>query len=485
MTRSSTKDLLTPFEEPKRVFHSTRKLFKTMSLDYSSSPDFDLFSNPENQSEEVAEAMREPTMEEYMTITRINYESGNEKGRIELKGRFLIKLRDNAFSETNGEDAIEHTKIFLVIVDSLNIPNIETNGDNTKVKWDPNNIEFENWLASKFRNHKTMDRYTKNALWDYWKRGEDEEEYKDDWIYERNNGIQWVDEKPWTDDGVWTKPLDKIHHECNPLRFKNGTALWPTCNWEEDGILEESMNMMEESSDDEWDHDSPIDEWKDYEHTTYIKTNVSSNQNTYNNITMITLVILGIEVVEQYHSKKLLFDKYCDKMLKRRNSKIINCDVLTQKGPISLKVYKEDWLSEVIENLKVSDLHLVEWREVVQACPDRREKGWKTVYGLIKTRMEYLEQTEKELKIDFNKPLKEQDLLNELNELANKKRRTNNLKDYSSFFSVSSSGPLKIRKYLHFSLCSGIETEEGPWLELQFSLVDNFKLNVVYLLNRS
>ncbi|GJR70986.1 hypothetical protein Tco_0017051 [Tanacetum coccineum] len=55
---------------------------------------------------------------------------------------------------------------------------------------------------------------------------------------------------------------------------------------------------------------------------------------------------LGIKVVEQYHSKKLLFDKYYDKMLKRRkSSKIINCDVLTQKGPISLKVYKEDGLN--------------------------------------------------------------------------------------------------------------------------------------------
>ncbi|GJU14105.1 retrovirus-related pol polyprotein from transposon TNT 1-94 [Tanacetum coccineum] len=39
--------------------------------------------------------------------------------------------------------------------------------------------------------------------------------------------------------------------------------------------------------------------------------------------------LLGIDVVEQYHNKKLLFDKYCDKMLKRRkNSKIINCDVI-------------------------------------------------------------------------------------------------------------------------------------------------------------
>ncbi|GKB52197.1 hypothetical protein Tco_0902950, partial [Tanacetum coccineum] len=69
------------------------------------------------------------------------------------------------------------------------------------------------------------------------------------------------------------------------------------------------------------------------------------------------------------------------------------------------------------------DLHLAEWREVVQACPSRKEKGWKTIYGLIKTRIGYLDQTEKELKIDFNKPLKEQDPMNELNDLVDKKRK--------------------------------------------------------------
>nr|GEX80478.1 hypothetical protein [Tanacetum cinerariifolium] len=84
---------------------------------------------------------------------------------------------------------------------------------------------------------------------------------------------------------------------------------------------------------------------------------------------------------------------------------------------------QEDGTSKVISNSKVSDLHLAEWRDVVQACLDRKEKRWKTIYGLIKTRMEYLDQTKKELKIDFNKPLKEQDPLNELNDLANKKRK--------------------------------------------------------------
>ncbi|GJY32841.1 hypothetical protein Tco_0417310 [Tanacetum coccineum] len=85
-----------------------------------------------------------------------------------------------------------------------------------------------------------------------------------------------------------------------------------------------------------------------------------------------------IDVVEQYHNMKLLFDKYCDKMLKRRkSSKIINCNVIIQKGPISLKVYREDETIKVIANFKVSDLHLAEWREVVQAYPDRKEKDGK------------------------------------------------------------------------------------------------------------
>nr|GEY15115.1 hypothetical protein [Tanacetum cinerariifolium] len=93
---------------------------------------------------------------------------------------------------------------------------------------------------------------------------------------------------------------------------------------------------------------------------------------------------------------------------------------------------KEDGSDEIISNLKVSDLHLEEWREVIQACLDKSEKRWKTIYDLVKTRLDQLTQTDQELKIDLNKPLKEQDPLNELNELANKKRkRTSDLKDPS------------------------------------------------------
>ncbi|GJY87649.1 gypsy/ty3 retroelement polyprotein [Tanacetum coccineum] len=49
----------------KREFRSSRKLFKTLSLDESSSPEFDLYSDLEEHFEEVAETMAE-TMEEYI-----------------------------------------------------------------------------------------------------------------------------------------------------------------------------------------------------------------------------------------------------------------------------------------------------------------------------------------------------------------------------------------------------------------------------------
>ncbi|GKA22799.1 hypothetical protein Tco_0708761 [Tanacetum coccineum] len=69
--------------------------------------------------------------------------------------------------------------------------------------------------------------------------------------------------------------------------------------------------------------------------------------------------LLGPEVVNKYYNDKLQYDRYYDKMLNRRaESRITNCDVLTRKGQITLKVYREDGTSEIIPNFKASDLHL-------------------------------------------------------------------------------------------------------------------------------
>ncbi|GJT51686.1 putative ribonuclease H-like domain-containing protein [Tanacetum coccineum] len=136
------------------------------------------------------------------------------------------------------------------------IPCDLNNEDNSKqqmthgsdMEYDPSNVEFTEWLALKFYNHKTMDQNTKNALWIYWARGDDEVEltdeessdsddedevaeifridnnthkdYKDDWIYEWNEDVPWVHEKPWTDDGVWKEPT-LVKHYCKPFNYKN------------------------------------------------------------------------------------------------------------------------------------------------------------------------------------------------------------------------------------------------------------------------
>ncbi|GKC70914.1 hypothetical protein Tco_1116797 [Tanacetum coccineum] len=67
-------------------------------------------------------------------------------------------------------------------------------------------------------------------------------------------------------------------------------------------------------------------------------------------------------------------------------------------------VNKEDGTSEVITNFKSSDLHLGKWREVVKACSNITGKGWKTIYGQIQTRMDYLHTTEAELGINLDIP---------------------------------------------------------------------------------
>nr|GFA91939.1 hypothetical protein [Tanacetum cinerariifolium] len=130
MTKSSIKELFTPFKYLKREFCSSKKLFKTLSLDESRSPKFNLFFDlEENSKEEVTETIAK-TMEEYMSKTRAHYGSGiarpeiNDKDHFELKGQFLKELRDNTFSGSDHEDANEHIKKVLEIIDLFHIPNI-------------------------------------------------------------------------------------------------------------------------------------------------------------------------------------------------------------------------------------------------------------------------------------------------------------------------------------------------------------------------
>ncbi|GJX26235.1 hypothetical protein Tco_0232531 [Tanacetum coccineum] len=127
MTRSSTKELLSPFEIPEQKFRLKRRLFDTPSLIESNSPEFNHIFDIKEQSEEGERETMTETMEQYMSKTRENYKSGvtrptiNHDTPFELKGQFLKELRDNTFSASEHEDANEHIKKVLEIVDLFNI----------------------------------------------------------------------------------------------------------------------------------------------------------------------------------------------------------------------------------------------------------------------------------------------------------------------------------------------------------------------------
>ncbi|GKC62255.1 hypothetical protein Tco_1089853, partial [Tanacetum coccineum] len=266
--------------------------------------------------EVMADKKVESSVENFVLNDKADYYSSiesitvNGKNAYGLKGKFMEDLHNNAFNGTNGIDAVENIEYYLKIIDPIRLPNVNQDklrigvfpvsltggarrwfertkesitcwvdltinffgkyyppsrieGNNTPViKWDPTNPNFEGWLATKFVNYKTMDIFTKGALWDYWKIGSDEidmsddetsdndeeiaevfrintdifnyetpicsafnefnyllkvdpdlltkdiegfktyEDYKNDWIYEWNKDVPWVDEKPWAETGM-------------------------------------------------------------------------------------------------------------------------------------------------------------------------------------------------------------------------------------------------------------------------------------------
>ncbi|GJY45346.1 reverse transcriptase domain-containing protein, partial [Tanacetum coccineum] len=129
MTRSYANKLFTPYKEPEREFRSSRRHFKSLSLDELRSPNFNLLSDQEYSEEEEAKVMTE-TLEQYMSKTRTNYGSGvawpkiDNKDQFELKGQFLKELQENTFSGLDNEDANEHIEKVLEIVDLFHVPNI-------------------------------------------------------------------------------------------------------------------------------------------------------------------------------------------------------------------------------------------------------------------------------------------------------------------------------------------------------------------------
>nr|GFA37763.1 hypothetical protein [Tanacetum cinerariifolium] len=203
----------------------------------------------------------------YLEITSITV---NGKNAYELKGKFLDDLHKNAFSGTNGDNAVKHIEYFLKIIEPIDLPNVNQDklrvvvfpislvGDawrwfdgikgyiTRSVKIKPTNDETSDLEETDHDDEQKIDEIfrIKTNLFDYETPLCEEfkelnhllkidldlltkdiegfktyEEFKDDWIYEWNKDVPWVHEKPWMNYGAWNEPTP-VTHCFNPFNYK-------------------------------------------------------------------------------------------------------------------------------------------------------------------------------------------------------------------------------------------------------------------------
>ncbi|GJV89794.1 hypothetical protein Tco_1533732 [Tanacetum coccineum] len=117
MTRSSIKELFTPFENLKREFRSSRKLFKTTNLDKSSSLEFDLFSDLEAKfpREDVYKKQCRDSLAKEQPIW-FNHNLGRSKGEISKQEGDLVFYRDWTRSNLGREIKKVNEKVYAAQV---------------------------------------------------------------------------------------------------------------------------------------------------------------------------------------------------------------------------------------------------------------------------------------------------------------------------------------------------------------------------------
>ncbi|GJZ13022.1 hypothetical protein Tco_0548252, partial [Tanacetum coccineum] len=155
----------------------------------------------EKIKEVMADIQTKTTMKEFPTNDKANYYSGitcimvNGKRAYELKGKFLDDLRDNAFSGTMKKTRNDYEGVADAEFSNVKEANNDDEQETAKIfRIKTNLFDYKTPLCTEFEEF--------NFLL-----------------------------KPWSEDGV---PYEIYDHICEPFRFKNGKAKWPTCNSNED-----------------------------------------------------------------------------------------------------------------------------------------------------------------------------------------------------------------------------------------------------------
>ncbi|GJS38394.1 hypothetical protein Tco_0563437 [Tanacetum coccineum] len=189
----------------------------------------------------------------------------NKNVKIEISKEILVKLRNNAYNRAEANDAVDYITRFLQIIDLVKISNVNQKqlcifafpysltggarrwwmheGNDKITSWvelidkffykyyplsyasrtnDANDresyLKFMDWLSSKFKNPWKLNSVTKNALWNFWEKGYDDdtliddEESSDD-ESDKSNLMNHQDTNPFFDPYLNAKDEgNKSHH---------------------------------------------------------------------------------------------------------------------------------------------------------------------------------------------------------------------------------------------------------------------------------
>nr|GEZ44105.1 hypothetical protein [Tanacetum cinerariifolium] len=112
------------------------------------------------------------------------------------RGDDEVKLIDKESSDSDDEDEV--TEI---------------------LKIDTNAFDFETPMCRAFKELNYLLQIDPDVLTKTIEGFKTYEDYKDDWIYDGNEDVPWVHERPWTDNGIWKEPTPVRHHY-EPFNYK-------------------------------------------------------------------------------------------------------------------------------------------------------------------------------------------------------------------------------------------------------------------------
>ncbi|GKC24316.1 hypothetical protein Tco_1026466, partial [Tanacetum coccineum] len=230
---------------------------------------------------------------DYISVTQKNFISKDKEGRmiekifVEIQGAFFVKIRDNTFNGTIGENAFEHINNFLKVVGPIKVNGVSQ--DRFRLSIFP--VSLAGAAGEWFKKDcigsvTTWEDLVEKFVQKFYQLSNDNEEMEADESYDLNDiaeifkmegnlfdyetplckafndfnyllkidmdrftfdiqGIRTYEvyklintmtrdlKEPWLDNGV---PYQLCDHICEPYCFKNGMTKWPTCSSYIDGF---------------------------------------------------------------------------------------------------------------------------------------------------------------------------------------------------------------------------------------------------------